>query len=72
MCKLADLDPTLRPMQLTVMDVDRLATAYKYLLEKHPELELYKYRSSRHLLPLTNTKDVDVQDYPEMVEEMST
>jgi len=73
MCKLADLDPTLRPMELTVMDIDRLATAYKYLLEKHPELELYEYRTSRHLLPVTNTKNIEIQDCAETVlEEMST
>jgi len=71
MYKLADLDPTLRPMQLTVTDIDRLATAYKYLVEKHPELKLYNYRASRHLLPLTNTKDVVVQDCAEMLEETS-
>ena len=71
MYKLSDLDPTLRPTQLTVNDIDRLATAYKYLVEKHPEIGLYEYRASRHLLTLNNTKDVVVQDYTEMPEEMS-
>ncbi|KYQ54336.1 Dimethyladenosine transferase 1, mitochondrial [Trachymyrmex zeteki] len=69
MYKLADLDPTLRPTQLTIEDINRLATAYKYLLEKHPELKLYNYRSSRHLLPLNDTKNVVVQDCAEMLEE---
>ncbi|KAL6267470.1 hypothetical protein P5V15_000546 [Pogonomyrmex californicus] len=72
MFKLADLDPTIRAMQLTVTDIDRLASAYKYLLEKHPELELYNYRASKHLLPLKNTKDVVVEDYTEMMEESNT
>ncbi|XP_072753675.1 mitochondrial transcription factor B1 [Anoplolepis gracilipes] len=71
MYKLSDLDPTLRPTQLTVSDIDRLTTAYKYLVEKHPEIGLYEYRASRHLLPLSNTKDVVVEDYTEMSEEMS-
>ncbi|XP_012534995.1 dimethyladenosine transferase 1, mitochondrial [Monomorium pharaonis] len=71
MYKLADLDPTLRPTQLTVEEINRLATAYKYLLKKHPELELYEYRTSRHLLPLKNTQDVVVEDCAEMPEEMS-
>lgn len=65
MYKLADLDPTTRPTQLSVGDIDRLATAYKYLVEKHPELGMYEYRSSRHLLPLSNTKHVVVEDYVE-------
>ncbi|XP_011882657.1 PREDICTED: dimethyladenosine transferase 1, mitochondrial [Vollenhovia emeryi] len=72
MYKLADLEPTVRPTQLTIADIDRLATAYKYLIEKHPELELYKYRTSRHLLPLTNTQNVVVQDCAEMPEETCT
>lgn len=63
MYKLADLDPTLRPTQLTVADIDRLATAYKYLVEKQPELKLYNYRTSRHLLPLKYTKNIVVEDY---------
>lgn len=72
MYKLADLDPTLRPTQLTVADIDRLATAYKYLLEKHPELKLYNYHSSRRILPLKYTKSVVVEDCSDMIEEMST
>ncbi|KAG5320467.1 TFB1M transferase, partial [Pseudoatta argentina] len=67
MYKLADLEPTLRPTQLTIEDINKLATAYKYLLEKHPELKLYNYRSSRHLLPLSNTKDIVVQDCAEEI-----
>ncbi|XP_012056513.1 PREDICTED: dimethyladenosine transferase 1, mitochondrial [Atta cephalotes] len=67
--KLADLEPTLRPTQLTIEDINKLATAYKYLLEKHPELKLYNYRTSRHLLPLSNTKDIIVQDCAEILEE---
>ncbi|XP_024869210.1 mitochondrial dimethyladenosine transferase 1-like [Temnothorax curvispinosus] len=68
MYKLADLEPTLRPTQLTVADIDRLATAFKYLVEKQPELGLYNYRASRHLLPLKNTRDIVVQNYEEMLE----
>ncbi|XP_012223187.1 mitochondrial dimethyladenosine transferase 1 [Linepithema humile] len=66
MYKLSDLDPTMRPTQFTVEDVDRLTTAYKYLTEKHPEINLYNYRSSRHLLPLSNTTDVVIQECTEL------
>lgn len=72
MYKLSDLDPKLRAFQLTVHDIDRLATAYKYLVEKHPEIGLYEYQASRHLLPLSNTRDIVVEDYVKMPEEMST
>lgn len=71
MYKLADLDPKLRSTQLTIADIDRLATAYKYLVAKHPELKLYKYRTSRRLLPLKHTKNVVVEDYTETLEETS-
>lgn len=71
MYKLSDLDPKLRAFQLTVHDIDRLATAYKYLVEKHPEIGLYEYRASRHLLPSSNTRDIVVEDYVEMPEKMS-
>lgn len=66
MYKLSDLDPTIRPTKLTIEDIDRLVTAYKYLVEKHPEIGLYNYQASRHLLPLSQTKDVVVQDCEEM------
>lgn len=71
MYKLSDLDPTMRPTQFTVEDVDRLTTAYKYLMEKHPEISLYNYNSSRHLLSLSNTKDIVVQECTELLEETS-
>lgn len=71
MYKLSDVDLKLRPFQLTIHDIDRLATAYKYLVEKHPEIGLYEYRASRHLLPLSQTKSIVVEDYMEMPEEMS-
>ncbi|KAL0117963.1 hypothetical protein PUN28_008975 [Cardiocondyla obscurior] len=69
MFKLADLDPTIRPYQLTVQEIDRLATAYKYLLEKHPELALYEHRKSRSILPISKTRNIVVEDYEEMSEE---
>lgn len=60
MYKLSDIDPKTRPMQLTMEEVDRLVTSYKYLIEKHPEIELYEYRASRHLLPMSQTKQLQV------------
>lgn len=71
MYKLADLEPTLRPWQLTVENIDNLATAYKYLLEKHPELKLYEYRTSRRLLSLKYTRDIVIEDCTEILEKMS-
>ncbi|XP_020291714.1 dimethyladenosine transferase 1, mitochondrial [Pseudomyrmex gracilis] len=68
MFKLSHLEPTIRPFQLTVDEIDRLASAYKYLLEKHPELELYDYRASRRVLHSSNTRNVVVEDYAETEE----
>ncbi|RZF39568.1 hypothetical protein LSTR_LSTR001089 [Laodelphax striatellus] len=47
MCKLADLDPTLRPFQLTVEEMGRLCQAYNRILEKQPKLAFYNSRASR-------------------------
>lgn len=58
--KLSDLDPQTRPMQLTVEDIDKLVSAYKYLLEKHPEIRCYEYRASRRIVSLSATKDIEV------------
>ncbi|KAK2576800.1 hypothetical protein KPH14_005436 [Odynerus spinipes] len=63
--KLADLDPTTRPTQLTIDDINRIATAYKYLTEKHPEIASFEYRSSHRILPLKYTKIVSISDYVE-------
>jgi len=71
MYKLTDLDPTMRPMQFTVEDVDKMVTAYKYLVEKHPEIALYEYRASRHLLALSKLSDIVVEDYTETSEEVN-
>ncbi|XP_076245481.1 mitochondrial transcription factor B1 [Calliopsis andreniformis] len=63
MFKLSDLDPQRRPMSLTVEDVDKLTSAYKYLLEKHPEIGLYDYRASKRLLSLNKAKDIEITSY---------
>lgn len=47
-------------MQLTVEDIDKLVSAYKYLLEKHPEISFYEYRASRRIVSLSDTKDIEV------------
>lgn len=65
MYKLSDLDPTTRPMKLTVEDVDKLVTAYKYLIEKHPGVGSYEYRASQRLSPLSSTKDLEITEYTE-------
>lgn len=60
MYKLSDLDPQTRPMKLTVENIDKLVSAYKYLLEKHPEIRCYEYRASRRIVSLSDTKDIEV------------
>ncbi|XP_012261479.2 dimethyladenosine transferase 1, mitochondrial [Athalia rosae] len=62
MSKLADIDPTTRPFQLTVQEINRLCTAYKYLCEKHPNIEDYNYRASKRVLPPRYTHDIQVQE----------
>ncbi|XP_076280611.1 mitochondrial transcription factor B1 [Lasioglossum baleicum] len=62
MYKLSDIDPHTRPMKLTVEDIDRLVSAYKYLLEKHPEIGLYEYRASRRIIGESNTKNVEIEE----------
>ncbi|XP_003706058.1 mitochondrial transcription factor B1 [Megachile rotundata] len=62
MYELSNLEPKLRPTQLTVEDIDKLVTAYKYLLEKHPEIRSYEYRSSQRIVPLSKTADLQVED----------
>ncbi|XP_034194215.1 mitochondrial transcription factor B1 [Osmia lignaria lignaria] len=65
MYKLSDLDPQLRSVQLTVEDIDKLVTAYKYLLEKYPDIRMYEYRASRRIVSLSKMKDLKVIDYVE-------
>lgn len=60
MYKLADLNPQTRPVELTIEDIDNLITAYKYLLEKHPDIEFYDYRASRRIVSLSYSKDIEI------------
>ncbi|XP_017761887.1 PREDICTED: dimethyladenosine transferase 1, mitochondrial [Eufriesea mexicana] len=60
MFKLSDLNPEIRPVQLTVEDIDKLTSAYKYLLEKHPDIEFYEYRTSRRIVSLSYAKNIEV------------
>ncbi|XP_011301017.1 dimethyladenosine transferase 1, mitochondrial [Fopius arisanus] len=62
MFKLSDLDPTTRPIELTIEDMHRLASAYKYLLEKHPQIKDYNYRDSAKVLPKSYTKAISVAE----------
>lgn len=61
--KLADLDPTTRPCHFSIAQVNKLASAYEYLLERNPELSSYNYRASRTVLSSKFTKDIQVEDY---------
>lgn len=71
MYELSDLNPKLRPPELSVEDIDKLVTAYKYLLEKHPEIRSYEYRSSKRIVGLSKATDIEVSDYMEYaVEEL--
>lgn len=65
MFKLSDLDPEMRPMQFSVEDVDKLCSAYKYLVEQHPGLDKYNYRASRKVLSKNQTTHVNITDLEE-------
>ncbi|XP_054006377.1 dimethyladenosine transferase 1, mitochondrial [Hylaeus anthracinus] len=62
MFNLSDLDPRTRPMQLTMEDINKLVTAYKYLMEKHPEIALYEYRASRKILSISKAQAIEVTE----------
>lgn len=63
MFKLADLCPQTRAFQFTVEEIHRLCSAYKYLIEKHPEIANYNYRSSSKVLPKSQTICVKVAEH---------
>lgn len=42
--QVADVDPTLRPFQLSMKEFGRLCYTYKAILDQHPALEKYNYR----------------------------
>ncbi|XP_034947619.1 dimethyladenosine transferase 1, mitochondrial [Chelonus insularis] len=65
MLNLADLDPGMRSFELSVEDIDRLCTAYKYVIEKHPELKDYNYRASRKILSKNYTQNIEVSEFPD-------
>ncbi|XP_017479255.1 PREDICTED: dimethyladenosine transferase 1, mitochondrial [Rhagoletis zephyria] len=46
--ELADVDPTVRPFQLSVDECLRLATVYADFKEKHPEVASYDYRARKN------------------------
>uniref|UniRef100_A0A0A1XGL4 rRNA adenine N(6)-methyltransferase n=1 Tax=Zeugodacus cucurbitae TaxID=28588 RepID=A0A0A1XGL4_ZEUCU len=45
--ELADVDPTVRPFELSVDECLRLATAYADFIDKHPEVAKYDYRGRK-------------------------
>lgn len=63
MYKLSDLDPEMRPTELAVEDIHRLCSAYKYLMEKHPDIRGYNYRASRRLTSKKNTRAVEIEEH---------
>ncbi|KAL2730239.1 hypothetical protein V1477_016050 [Vespula maculifrons] len=60
--KLSDLDPTLKPTQLTVEDIDKITTAYKYVIEKHPEISMYDHRASHRIINKKYTQLISVDE----------
>lgn len=68
MCKISDVDPQARPYELSVEDVHRLCSAYKYLLEKHPEIRGYEYRASKKIISRKYLRSVEVAEMDEMDE----
>jgi hypothetical protein len=65
MLKLADVDPKTQAFNLTIEDINRLASAYKYLCEKHQAVVTYDHRASRKILSKKLTKLVSVNNYME-------
>lgn len=51
LCKLADIDPTTRPFQISNEEFVRILYAYKVICEDHPGLEQYDFRAPK--IPLT-------------------
>lgn len=45
----ADLDPTLRPTQLTISHIKALADAYAHLCAREPGLQRYEFREELRL-----------------------
>lgn len=70
MFKLADLDPKMRPMQFEIEDIDRLCTAYKYLIDKHPGIEEYDYRDSRKVIAKCHTKHIRISEIEDSENEL--
>ncbi|XP_035725975.1 mitochondrial dimethyladenosine transferase 1-like [Vespa mandarinia] len=60
--KLTDLDPMIIPTKLTVEDIDKITTAYKYIIEKHPEISSYDHRASHRILNKKYTEILSVND----------
>ncbi|XP_043284253.1 dimethyladenosine transferase 1, mitochondrial [Venturia canescens] len=66
MFKIADVDPQARPYELSVEDIHRLCSSYKYLREKHPSISDYEYRASKKIMSrkyLQNVEVVEFDDY---------
>lgn len=70
--KLSDLDPQTRPTDFTIEEIDRIVTAYKYLIEKNPNIASYEYRGSSRLLKNRYTKITSICDYIEKDETCTT
>lgn len=60
--KLSDLDPTLKSTHLTVEDIDKITTAYKYVMEKHPEISMYDHRASHRIINKKYTQLISVDE----------
>lgn len=58
--KLSDLNPQTRPVELTIENINNLISAYKYLLEKHPDIKLYDYRTSRRIVSLSDSRNLEI------------
>lgn len=65
MFKLANINPEIQSFHLTVEEISRLASAYKYLCEKHPEIVNYDYRASQKVISKKMTKSISIQNYVE-------
>ncbi|XP_055389980.1 dimethyladenosine transferase 1, mitochondrial [Condylostylus longicornis] len=56
--ELADVDPLLRPFQLSVEEVLRLSQVYSEHIKSYPELSLYDYRGPKNMSSIAENNDI--------------
>lgn len=60
----ADLDPTLRPTELTIAQIRALAEAYAHLCTLEPQLHSYEFREELRLKHLSRQHGTPAPPHP--------